>query len=68
MYGSGLRVSEICTIPVNAFDPDEGFARVFGKEQKGVWFPLVVSRSKPSEIICMAVALFNQRRNRRKLF
>ena len=34
MYGSGLRVSEICTIPVNAFDPDEGFARVFGKGAK----------------------------------
>ena len=34
MYGSGLRVSEICSIPVNAFDPDEGFARVFGKGAK----------------------------------
>ena len=34
MYGSGLRVSEICMIPVNAFDPDEGFARVFGKGAK----------------------------------
>ena len=34
MYGSGLRVSEICSIPVNAFDPDKGFARVFGKGAK----------------------------------
>ena len=34
MYGSGLRVSEICTIPMNAIDPDEGFARVFGKGSK----------------------------------
>ena len=34
MYGSGLRVSEICSIPVNAIDIDEGFARVFGKGSK----------------------------------
>lgn len=34
MYGSGLRVSEICSLPVNAIDPDEGFARVFGKGAK----------------------------------
>ena len=34
MYGSGLRVSEICSIPVNAIDTDEGFARVFGKGSK----------------------------------
>lgn len=34
MYGSGLRVSEICYIPMNAIDTDEGFARVFGKGSK----------------------------------
>ena len=34
MYGSGLRVSEICSIPVNAVDTEEGFARVFGKGAK----------------------------------
>ena len=34
MYGSGLRVSEICSIPVNAIDTEEGFARVFGKGSK----------------------------------
>ena len=34
MYGSGLRVSEICSIPVNAIDSEEGFARVFGKGAK----------------------------------
>ena len=34
MYGSGLRVSEICSIPVNAIDTEEGFARVFGKGAK----------------------------------
>jgi len=34
MYGSGLRVSEICIIPMTAIDPEEGFARVFGKGSK----------------------------------
>ena len=34
MYGSGLRVSEICTLPMNAIDPEEGFARIFGKGSK----------------------------------
>ena len=34
MYGSGLRVSEICTLPMTAVDCDEGFARVFGKGSK----------------------------------
>jgi integrase/recombinase XerD len=34
MYGSGLRVSEICSLPMNAIDTDEGFARVFGKGSK----------------------------------
>ncbi|MDG1138200.1 MAG: site-specific tyrosine recombinase XerD [Opitutales bacterium] len=34
MYGSGLRVSEICQLPMNAIDTDEGFARVFGKGSK----------------------------------
>ena len=40
MYGSGLRVSEICSIPVNAIDTDEGFARVFGKGSKERVVPL----------------------------
>ncbi|MBC8349314.1 MAG: tyrosine-type recombinase/integrase, partial [Verrucomicrobia bacterium] len=34
MYGSGLRVSEICTLPMTSVDCDEGFARVFGKGSK----------------------------------
>ncbi|MBG31047.1 MAG: recombinase XerD [Opitutae bacterium] len=34
MYGSGLRVSEICSLPMTAVDCDEGFARVFGKGAK----------------------------------
>ena len=34
MYGSGLRVSEICTLPMTAVDCDDGFARVFGKGSK----------------------------------
>ena len=34
MYGSGLRVSEICTLPMTAMDCEEGFARVFGKGSK----------------------------------
>ena len=40
MYGSGLSVSEICSIPVNAIDTDEGFARVFGKGSKERVVPL----------------------------
>jgi len=34
MYGSGFRVSEICTLPMNSLDLEEGFARVFGKGSK----------------------------------
>jgi integrase/recombinase XerD len=34
MYGSGLRVSEICSLPMNSIDIEEGFARVFGKGSK----------------------------------
>ena len=34
MYGSGLRVSEICSLPMTSVDCDEGFARVFGKGAK----------------------------------
>ena len=34
MYGSGLRVSEVSTVLVNAVDLDEGFARIFGKGAK----------------------------------
>ena len=34
MYGSGLRVSEICALPVTSVDCDEGYARVFGKGSK----------------------------------
>lgn len=34
MYGSGLRVSEICMLPMNAIDPEEGFARIYGKGSK----------------------------------
>jgi integrase/recombinase XerD len=34
MYGSGLRVSEICALPMNAIDTEEGFARIFGKGSK----------------------------------
>ncbi len=34
MYGSGLRVSEICSLPMTAVDCDEGLARVFGKGSK----------------------------------
>lgn len=34
MYGSGLRVSEICSLPMSSVDCDEGFARVFGKGSK----------------------------------
>ena len=34
MYGSGLRVSEVSSVLVNAVDLDEGFARIFGKGAK----------------------------------
>ena len=34
MYGSGLRVSEICQLPMNAVNTDDGFARIFGKGSK----------------------------------
>ena len=34
MYGSGLRVSEICVLPMTAVDCEEGYARVFGKGSK----------------------------------
>ena len=34
MYGSGLRVSEICSLPMTAVDVEEGFARIFGKGSK----------------------------------
>jgi len=34
MYGSGLRVSEICNLPMTAIDVEEGFARIFGKGSK----------------------------------
>ena len=34
MYGSGLRVSEVSTVLVNAIDLDDGFARIFGKGAK----------------------------------
>jgi integrase/recombinase XerD len=34
MYGSGLRVSEICSLPMTAVNCEEGFARVFGKGSK----------------------------------
>jgi integrase/recombinase XerD len=34
MYGSGLRVSEICALPMTAVDCEEGYARVFGKGSK----------------------------------
>ena len=34
MYGSGLRVSEICSLPMTAVDCEEGYARVFGKGSK----------------------------------
>lgn len=34
MYGSGLRVSEICSLAMTAVDCEEGFARVFGKGAK----------------------------------
>ena len=35
MYGSGLRVSEIGSLPMNSIDTKEGFARVFGKGFQG---------------------------------
>jgi integrase/recombinase XerD len=34
MYGSGLRVSEICSLPMTAVDCEEGYARIFGKGAK----------------------------------
>jgi integrase/recombinase XerD len=34
MYGSGLRVSEICSLPMTAIDCEEGYARIFGKGSK----------------------------------
>ncbi|MEK9773001.1 MAG: site-specific tyrosine recombinase [Opitutae bacterium] len=34
MYGSGLRVSEVSTVLVNAVDLDDGFARILGKGAK----------------------------------
>ena len=34
MYGSGLRVSEICELPMTSIDLEEGFARIFGKGSK----------------------------------
>jgi integrase/recombinase XerD len=34
MYSSGLRVSELCNLPLQALDAEEGFLRVFGKGGK----------------------------------
>ena len=34
MYGSGLRVSEVSSVLVNAVNLDDGFARIFGKGAK----------------------------------
>ncbi|MDP0497769.1 MAG: site-specific tyrosine recombinase XerD [Verrucomicrobiota bacterium JB024] len=34
MYSSGLRVSELCGLPLQAVDLDHGFVRVFGKGSK----------------------------------
>ena len=34
MYGIGLRVSEICSLPMTAIDCEEGYARIFGKGSK----------------------------------
>lgn len=34
MYGSGLRVSEICMLPMTSVDCEEGYARVYGKGSK----------------------------------
>ncbi|MGE9292612.1 MAG: site-specific integrase, partial [Puniceicoccales bacterium] len=34
MYSSGLRVSELCGLPLQAVDLDEGFVRIFGKGSK----------------------------------
>tara|TARA_Y100000588_G_scaffold59644_1_gene58564 strand:- start:10432 stop:11394 length:963 start_codon:yes stop_codon:yes gene_type:complete len=34
MYGSGLRVSEICSLPMTSVDCEAGLARVFGKGSK----------------------------------
>ena len=34
MYGSGLRVSEVSSVLVNAVNLEEGFARIFGKGSK----------------------------------
>jgi integrase/recombinase XerD len=34
MYSSGLRVSELCALPIQALDTEEGFLRVFGKGGK----------------------------------
>lgn len=34
MYSSGLRVSELCELPLQSIDLDEGFIRVFGKGSK----------------------------------
>ncbi|MBC2595786.1 site-specific tyrosine recombinase XerD [Ruficoccus amylovorans] len=34
MYSSGLRVSELCELPLQAVDLDHGFVRIFGKGSK----------------------------------
>lgn len=34
MYSSGLRVSELCGLPLQAVDLDHGFVRIFGKGSK----------------------------------
>ena len=34
LYGSGLRVSEVCSLKLSHFYPEEGFARIVGKGDK----------------------------------
>ena len=34
MYSSGLRVSEICSLPMNSIDTEEGFARICERVQR----------------------------------
>ena len=46
MYGSGLRVSELCGLTIQAVDIDEGAIRVTGKGDKQRIVPLGGSAAK----------------------
>ena len=53
MYGSGLRVSEVSSVLVNAVDLGDGFARILARDRRKELYQLVNRQYWRSKIICM---------------